>query len=168
NPGGHRIIPPNVIKQEFNNATAWKISWEDINFDNDNWQKYAGIFSLKTGSVHSIHYLNNTDPQNTANVDMFLLFESVYSPSSSIFLTHQAIAKNTLFKRSDMTVGDLEDITINDPSLFQTAFETEPYQIESHQPISGEDGASSMYDPGDIYTFKTDDPSPKYGAIRIV
>jgi len=166
NPGGTRIEPPQVIKEEFAHATGWRIIWEDTGFENETWQKYPGIFSTVNGSVHSINYLNNTSWQNTDNADMYLLFEQV-TATTRPELTHQAHVKATEFKRSDMTVQQLADYAENDPDMFQYLFENEAYGVAEKQPIV-EESNYSYYQPGDIYTFKTDRVPAKYGAIRIV
>ncbi len=166
NPGGTRIGQPRVIKQAFPKATGWRIIWEDTGFDNDSWQKYPGIFSTINGSVHSVHYLNNTSWQNTDYADMYLLFEQVTSTTRPE-LVHPAHVKATEFKRSDMSVAELADYAENNPDMFQYLFENESYGVAEVQPIEKESDYP-WYQPGEIYTFKTDRVPAKYGAVRIV
>ena len=175
NPENPGFKPPTIIKKNFPNATAWKIIWEDIPFDNCGYGpcEYLPIyFSTLNGSLHSADFLNAIPLKNTANVDMSLFWDMVRSPShvDNFQLIHWNHAKSTQFKRSGMSAADFADYAQNNPAMFQDLFENEPYGVSDWQPNRFDPGYEHIayYESGDIYTFKTDRVPSKYGAIRIV
>lgn len=167
NPRDNGIPAPEVIKEEFPEAIGWRITWDDSNINSENWKKYAGIFSTLDGSLYSIEDLNSDDSQKTVNADIFLPFGNIGAPSRSSSLSNQYVAKNTKFKRSDMSVADLEAITAYNPTLFHLLFDTESYMVDEVQPVYSETG-SYYYETDDIFIFETDRDPVRYGAIRIV
>ena len=163
--------PPRIIKQEFPQATAWRIIWEDRSYEfEESWPTY---FNTTNGSLYSANFLNATSWQNTANVDMSLVEGRITSPSSEDYnylLKYVNRAKSTVFKRTGMSAGEFADFAQNDPGMFQSLFENEPYTATDYQPNRMDPGHeyAGWYEAGDLYTFKIESDPPKYGAIRIV
>jgi len=166
-PGFKSIPTPEIIKEEFDEATGWRITWDDSQINNGNWKEHPGVFSTLHGTLHSINGLNNAAPQVTKDTDMLLPFGNIAAPGRSPSLDYQHLAKSTQFKRSDMSAADLEAITEFNPDFFQYLFENESYQVDEVQPINEETG-SYYYEAGDIFTFKTDRFPARFGAVRIV
>lgn len=159
-PSDPTFKPPivTVIKQEFPDARGWRIKWEGGSYTSETSQKVQSIFSTINGSVHSVHYLNNTSPGNTSNADMQLYFGDLKS-TKQVSQLMNGTTRKTSFKLSGMTVAQLEDAAKNDPSKF-TAVYTFGFDVASE--------VKDDYKAGQIYVFKTDRMPAKYGAVRIV
>lgn len=160
--------PPTVIREEFSQATGWRIEW-----DNPDWDKrdnYLRFFSTVDGSLHSFNSLNSGDWQTTAKVDMELLFGWARAPSEFSSLVHDTHVRHTKFKPSDMTLEELIDYTENNPAMFQELYVNSPNKEKAYQPFNydaqGDD--KILYKTGEIYLFKTDRFPTKYGAVRVV
>src|SRR5690606_5322337 len=123
-------------------------------------------FSTSNGSLYSMNFLNSTSWQNTANMDMSLIEGFITSPSSFVSdanLIYYNRAKSTLFKRTGMSAAEFADFAQNDPGMFQSLFENEPYTATDYQPNRVDPGYefSSWYETGDLYTFKIESDPPK-------
>lgn len=149
-----------VIKANFSNATGWRITWKGGSYNAENVNKVPSIFSTINGSVHSVHYLNNTAWLNTDYADMQLYFGKLVATSKVPQLTKVNALKDTQFKLSNWNVATLEDVSKNNPNAFGLAFEFGFFGAAQTQ--------TGNYSAGQVYLFKTDRIPAKYGAVRIV
>jgi hypothetical protein len=160
NPGAQQQLPTvKVIKQEFTHAKGWRITWNGGIVSSDNWTKIQSIFSTVTGSVNSIHFLNNTSWENTDNADFMLYSGDLTATSEISQLTKKSALHATTFKLTSMKVNELEDAAKNNPNLFGTIYALAFDQATTTKPD---------YKAGQIYVFKTARASAKYGAVRVV
>ncbi len=150
-----------VIKKDFPGAKGWRVVWGGGTYTSENAHKVPSIFSTITGAVNSVHYLNNTSPQNTGNADMQIYFGNLKATSQINSLTYNNHTKKTRFKLSGMTVNDLQNAAENNPGLFGLI-----YEWDFDEPVGTLQ--TGNYQAGQIYTFKTDRIPAKYGAVRIV
>ncbi|MEM6845721.1 MAG: hypothetical protein AAF944_27295 [Bacteroidota bacterium] len=168
NPIPASIPPAEVIRTEFSGATKWRITFNDPKFALK-WA-YQRFFSTEDGTFHNLADLNSS-VSATNQVDMDFLFGYVQSPHQyDNHLTYPEAAVMTKFKPSDMSYWDLVVATELNPSAFETAFESSPFEAVSFQPYNYENygDESSLYQDGEIFLFKTDRNPARYGAIRIV
>jgi hypothetical protein len=170
NPEEPGVPQPRIIREDFPNATAWRITWEDLIYNYEA-QRHA-YFSTSNGSLYSMSFLNSTSWQNTANVDMSLIEGFITSPSHDdhASLKYFNRTKSTAFKRTGMSAVEFADFAQNNPGMFQSLFENEPYAATDWQPNRTDPGYefSGYYETSDLYTFKIESDPPKYGAIRVV
>ncbi|MEM9674577.1 MAG: hypothetical protein ACFB15_07400 [Cyclobacteriaceae bacterium] len=162
------IPPAEVIRTEFSGATKWRITFNDPKFELK-WA-YQRFFSTVDGSFRNLADLNSS-MKATSRVDMDFLFGYARSPHQyDNHLTYPEAAVMTKFKPSDMSAWDLAVATELNPTEFQTAFESSPFEAVSFQPYNYDKygDESSLYQDGDIFLFKTDRNPARYGAIRIV
>jgi hypothetical protein len=159
--GGENTLPiVTVIKNNFSQTTGWRITWSGGVITPETAQKIQSIFSTITGAVNSVKYLNATSPANTDNADMQLFFGKLRATSEISQLSNVGSLKQTKFRLSTWNVATLEDAAKSNPLNF-----TAGYEFGFFGPKMLETGA---YIGGQIYLFKTDRPTPKYGAVRIV
>ena len=106
NPEEPGIPHPRIIREEFPNATAWRITWEDIIYNYE--EQRPAYFSTTNGSLYSMSFLNSTSWQNTANVDMSLVEGFITSPSHDDHagLKYFNRTKSTAFKRTGMSAAE--------------------------------------------------------------
>lgn len=149
-----------VIKNNFNNATGWRVTWKGGIITSENVHKVQSIFSTVTGAVNSVQYLNGTSWGTTDNADMQLYFGKLKATSKVSQLTNVSGLKETRFRLSTWNVATLEDAAKNNPLAFTAGYELGNFGAKVLE--------TGNYSAGQIYLFKTDRPQPKYGAVRIV
>jgi hypothetical protein len=166
-PDGQRVVYPTIIEQTYipsndlfahTKCLAWRISWPEYPAGTDP-ERIATIFNASNGALNSIHYLNNTHPQNTHKA-AFSLYHNKLEAAIQMWqeLDHRDVAlmEDALFYKTDHSAKIIEGWVKERPSLFKSYWESSDEQ-------------EADYQAGDIFLFRlTDQDQYKYGGIRIV
>ncbi|MEM8965831.1 MAG: hypothetical protein AAGE93_05405 [Bacteroidota bacterium] len=173
-------IPPNeIVRTKYSGATRWRITFTNPNPLLPHSMNYQRFFDTQTGATLSLSDMN-ANAEATAQADMNFLYGSLkatteyqgtpYPSHPEIQLQYPEAVRDTQFVPTNLSLAELNAMTIMYPEQFQTAYENSSLSPTSYQPYNyKEDGYEPpSYQTGEIYLFKTDRSPIRYGAIRIV